>query len=299
VKRFVRYLMLALAVAGFGVAAWDQAKATNGACVVGREGFCYEVSADSCSKVMGHFYGASTICTVDPAVALADTSGNTIIGNSNLGACCVSGACQSVTADSCRVAGGVFIGWGYPCTASTCWTPIGACCTAGVCAVVTEGYCDSTGGDYKGDGVGCGSYTCWPDTVAVVIPSPGKSGPLTSGSILPGCADTLDYQWVHGCDRIGYQAIYDADTVRYYIDVAAHYDGANTIWKLLDSTTVVMAATGDRWGIDRQLQHEAVVGIAHGPTFRSWMIEYMRIRLFNPSVTDTVKHFRSWIRCDK
>ncbi|MEE2907996.1 MAG: M12 family metallo-peptidase [Planctomycetota bacterium] len=122
----------------------------SGACCT-TDGFCAEVSEDTCDNVGGDFQGVWVDCDdVDCAVP---------------GACCLaSGSCVALTSSGCASAGGNYEGDGTDCATVNCPQPdpTGACCLGdGSCLDdETEADCQSSGGNWQGDSTDCGFLTC-------------------------------------------------------------------------------------------------------------------------------------------
>lgn len=83
------------------------------------------------------------------------------------GACCVpNGGCLDLTPSGCIDQGGLFVGFGNTCAATTC--PRGACCLPNDhngCELLSQPECDARGGLYRGDLVECTACTgacCYP-----------------------------------------------------------------------------------------------------------------------------------------
>jgi hypothetical protein len=115
--------------------------------------------------------------------------------------------------------------------------------------------------------------------------------------VLPGTSDTSAAFNVNGADMISVRAFGSGDSLAYWIDYT--FDGL--YWtNLVDSTFVNSAPeltwtpTTNNWRFlfNNQLAHDQVVGTAHGPTYRNWMLDKIRVRVENVDVSDTLFNLR-------
>ena len=115
--------------------------------------------------------------------------------------------------------------------------------------------------------------------------------------VLPAAFDTSETFDVRSYDVIAVRGIGSGDSLAYWID----YNLDDSYWtNLVDSTfvnsteesTFPPTSSTQRILFNNQLIHDQVIGTAHGPTYRNWLISNLRVRVQNIDVSDTLINLR-------